>query len=96
MIPFPVDARAGEPHFLSSQILKDLQQQDREEFPMALPPVDTPTPREDKGTTATNGTNGTVAQLHDNKPMSSIELMISDSPHTLRSVPEENSECITE
>ncbi|XP_062405107.1 stimulator of interferon genes protein [Sardina pilchardus] len=87
------DTRAGEPHFLSTEILKHLQQQDREEFPME---PHTPTHTEETGAKAANGT----ASLP-HGPMSSTTLMISgdsdrtlvaDMPHTLRCQPEENSE----
>ncbi|XP_076143694.1 stimulator of interferon genes protein isoform X2 [Alosa pseudoharengus] len=90
------DAHAGEDHFLSTEILRHLQQQDREEFPMEPPAKDARRPTEEMGS---QGANGRAALP--GGPMSSISLMISgdssktltpDMPHTLRAEPEENSE----
>lgn len=80
---FPVDTRVGEDHQLSTEIIKHLQQQDREEFYLEPPVPATPAP--------VQATNGGAPSLH-TEPMSSTTLMISNQPRTLKAEPEENSE----
>lgn len=79
------DTRSGEDHLLSTEILKHLQQQDREEFYLEPPAMATPAPVEK----VHRATNGIAAPL---EPMSSTTLMISGQPRSLKAEPEENSE----
>ncbi|KAL2088621.1 hypothetical protein ACEWY4_015520 [Coilia grayii] len=82
------DTNASEPHFLSTEILKHLRQQEGEEFSMIQPMAHSTLPQQEKGLVVANGTTPPLP----NQPMSSTTLMISGLPRTLQSEPEENSE----